>query len=79
MIKNINGFYNKLKTNTRLIIRISMITFFCAIFGAMYSHTAIHMENYYALLILSEDLLSVAKSTIGVGFISTLVAGSLER
>ena len=79
MIKSINEIYNKMSTKTRLILRISMITFFCAILGAMYSHTASHMENYYRLLIVSEELLNVAKSTMGIGFIGTLTAGVIEK
>ncbi len=79
MIKNLHEIYNKLNTNTKLILRITMITFFCSIIGAMYSHTATHMDNYYRLLIISEDLLNVAKSTIGIGFIGTLTAGIIEK
>lgn len=56
-----------------------MITFFCSLVAAMYSHTATHMENYYRLLIVSEDLLNVAKSTMGIGFLGTLTAGIIEK
>ena len=79
MIKDINNIYRNLHGGTKLIFRICMITFVVTVISAIYTHTLTHMNNYYNLLILSEDLLNVARSVIGIGALGVLISEILEK
>lgn len=70
--------YRSLGSNTRLIIRITMILFFTLIFASAYTLTATHSENHYELLLLTDSLIEGAKSVSGIGFIGMLIVGVTE-
>lgn len=77
--KNIRAFYRTWGTNTRLVIRITLITVVCTLLASVYAYTATFSPNHFDLLRISDDLLEMAKSVAGIGFIGTLVVGYGER
>lgn len=70
--------YRSLGSNTRLIIRITLILFFTLILASAYTLTATHAENHYELLLLTDGLVESAKSVSGIGFIGMLIVGVAE-
>lgn len=78
-IKKAYADYLSLGSNTRLIIRLTLILFYSLFFACIYSLTATHSENHYELLLLSDSLLEAAKSVCGIGFIGMLIVGVAEE
>ena len=82
MIKKLNDikkFYKTLGSNTRLMIRISVISVTVLIIMAIYSYTATYNENYYELLKIADDLLECTKSVAVTGFMGVLMCSYLEN
>lgn len=73
------AFYKTLGSNTRLVIRITIITVICTILAAIYAYTATHSPNYFNLLRISDDLLELTRSFALLGFATTLVVDYKER
>lgn len=78
-IKNIREFYRTLGSNTRLVIRISIITISCTLLAAIYAYTATHSPNYFNLLRISDDLLELTRALAFLGFACTLIVGYAEK
>ncbi len=70
--------YLSLGSNTRFIIRITVILFYTLFFTSVYTLTATHAENHYELLLLTDELIEAAKSVGGIGFIGMLIVGITE-
>ncbi len=70
--------YLQLGTNTRLVIRITLVMFFSIWLTAIYALTASYADNYYELLLLADDLIECAKSISGTGFLCVIITGIAE-
>ena len=71
--------YLKLGTNTRLIIRITLILFFSLCFAVIYTYNATHSSNHYELLLLCDMLFESTKSVSGIGFLGIVITGLVEK
>ncbi len=69
-LKNFKNIYQKLDSNTRLIIRVWLLTTLWTIILATITHNA----DQYSLLLLSDDLAVAARSTGVIGGICTIIA-----
>ncbi len=78
-IKNVKTFYRSLGSNTKLIIRITLICVITLILMSVYAYTATHSPFHYELLLICDDLLEVTKSVAVVGLLGTLMFSYLER
>ena len=78
-IKNIKCFYKTLGSNTKLMIRTTLITVTTLILTAIYAYTATHTPMHYELLKISDDLLECTKSVATTGFIWILILSYLEK
>ncbi len=70
--------YPKTGSNTRLVIRITAITVISLCFAYIFCETAVNHPKYYELLLISEELISLAKSVVGVGFLGIVLVGTAE-
>lgn len=71
--------YRSLGTNTRLIIRITLILILSLLTATMYALTATHAENHYELLLLTDELIQCAKSIAGIGTLGIIIVGITEE
>ena len=78
-IKNMRTFYKTLGSNTRLAIRITLISIFTLLCISIYTYTATHNPFYYEILSISYDLLSVIKRVAAIGFVGTMILFGLEK
>ena len=78
-IKDVSNFYQDLGSYTRLIIRITFISFFTLITIAVYTYTATNSPFHYEFLSICDELLNVAKSVAVVGFVGTITLGYIEK
>lgn len=78
-IKNIKSFYKTLGSNTKLVIRISLITFFWLIIFAIAANYAVESRIHYELLLEIDGILSAAKSIIFIGLFGALFLHKLEN
>lgn len=78
-IKNMKLFYKTLGSNTRLAIRMTIISISTLLCISIYTYTATHNPFYYEILSISYDLLNVIKSVAAVGFIGTMILFGLEE
>ncbi len=78
IVKKACEVYRKLGSNTRLIIRITIILFYTLLFTAVYTLTATHSKIHYELLLLTDPLIECAKSVCGIGFLGIVVSGIAE-
>ena len=78
-IKDVRNFYQDLGSYTRLIIRITFISFFTLISIAVYTYTATNSPFHYEFLSICDELLNVAKSVAVVGFVGTITLGYIEK
>ena len=78
-IKDVSNFYQDLGSYTRLIIRITFISFFTLITIAVYTYTATNNPFHYEFLSICDELLNVAKSVAVVGFVGFLMIGYIEK
>lgn len=78
-LKNIKNFYRTLGSNTRLMIRITLISVICLTLTAIYAYTATDNPSHYELLRISDDLLEVTKSVAIIGLVGTLGFGYVEK
>ena len=78
-IKDVRTFYQGLGSYTRLIIRITFISFFTLITIAVYTYTATNNPFHYEFLSICDELLNVAKSVAVVGFVGTITLGYIEK
>ena len=78
-IKDVRNFYQDLGSYTRLIIRITFISFFTLISIAVYTYTATNSPFHYEFLSICDELLNVAKSVAVVGFVGFLMIGYIEK
>lgn len=78
-IKDVRNFYQDLGSYTRLIIRITFISFFTLITIAVYTYTATNNPFHYEFLSICDELLNVAKSVAVVGFVGTITLGYIEK
>lgn len=78
-IKDVRNFYQDLGSYTRLIIRITFISFFTLITIAVYTYTATNNPFHYEFLSICDELLNVAKSVAVVGFVGTLIFFRFEK
>ena len=70
--------YKKLGTNTRFIIRVTLIVFTTLLLSVVYLYNASHLSNHYELLLITDDLIECAKTTSGIGFMGMLIVGAME-
>lgn len=78
-IKKAYESYRELGSYTRLFIKITLILFFSLLLAFVYTATATHSENYYELLLLSDELFQCIKSVLGIGLLGTLIIGLTEK
>ena len=70
---DIKTLYANLHKETRLMIRITAISFLCMILAGIYSYTCTDKSYYYNLLLVCDDFLSASKSIIASGFFCVLM------
>ena len=77
--KNMRAVYQKLGSNTKLVIRITLICVITLLSLAIYTYTASDNPLYYEFLTICDELLNVTKSIAIIGFIGTLAFGYIEK
>lgn len=77
-IKNIRLFYKGLGSNTRLVIRVTLITVFTLLCTAIFTYSSTDHPLYYEFLSTCDELLNVTKSVAAVGFVGALGINCLE-
>ena len=71
--------YLKLGTNTRFIIRTTLILFFSLCFAVVYTYNSTHSSSHYELLLLCDTLFECTKSVSGIGFLGIVITGLIEK
>lgn len=72
-------FYKELGSNTRFMVRVTLITIFTLLGVAIYTYTATSHPLYYEFLSICDELLSTARSVAVVGFAGVLGVYALEK
>lgn len=78
MIQNMKSFYKTLGSNTRLVVRSSLITCFWLIVFAIAANYAVGTGIHYELLLEIDGILSAVRSVIFIGLVGTLILHKLE-
>lgn len=72
-------FYKCLGSNTRFMIRVTLITILTLLCTAIYTYTATSHPLYYEFLSMCDELLSTARSVAAVGFLGVPGVYALEK
>lgn len=78
MIQNMKSFYKTLGSNTKLVVRSTLITCFWLIIFAITANYAVGTGIHYELLLEIDGILSATRSVIFIGLIGTLLLHKLE-
>lgn len=62
------GIYSDFGKYTKTTIKLTLILYFCLIIAAIYSHIA----GSFELLVLQDDILNTARSTVATGIIGAV-------
>ncbi len=73
-LKNTYKSYKEIGKYTCLFAKTTIISVICLIIAFIYCENATH----YELLLISDDLLALSKSLIGVGFLGIMIIGTIE-
>ncbi len=78
-LSNIINFYKTLGSNTRLVIKTTLILFTTFFFLGSFANYADFIPFHYELLLISDELLATARAFLSIGLIGAFIFNHLEK